>query len=131
MNNLTPCLMRKSRLTYLSLIVITIFLGLLSRHIKGIPLFIGDILWATMVYFIVRFLFITRTIKWVTIASLLFCYSIEFSQLYQAPWINNIRHTVIGGLILGEVFLWGDMLSYTIGVGIGVLIENLIVKRRQ
>ena len=120
--------MRNSRLTYLFLIVITIILGLLSRHIKGIPLFIGDVLWATMVYFIVHLLFINRTIKWVTIASLLFCYAIEFSQLYQAPWINNIRHTVIGGLILGEVFLWGDMLSYTVGVALAIVIEKLIGK---
>jgi hypothetical protein len=121
--------MRNSRLTYLSLIVITIILGLLSRHIAGIPLFIGDVLWATMIYFGFRFLFITRSIKFSIIASLLFCYAIEFSQLYQAPWINSIRHTVIGGLILGEVFLWGDMLSYTVGVGIGVLVDRLLFSR--
>jgi hypothetical protein len=108
------------------LITITIIVGLLSRHITGIPLFIGDILWGLMVYFIVRFLFITRSIKWVSIAALLFCYTIEFSQLYQAPWINKIRHTVIGGLILGETFLWGDMLCYTVGIGIGILVERLI-----
>ena len=120
--------MLKFRLTFFALIFITIILGLLSRHINGIPLFIGDILWGLMVYFIVRFLFINRTIKWVSIASLLFCYAIEFSQLYQAPWINNIRHTVIGGLILGEKFLWGDLLCYTIGVAIGILLEKLIVK---
>ena len=119
----------KTRITYFILIIFIIILGLLSRHIAGIPLFIGDVLWATMVYFIVRFLFITQTINWVLIASLLFCYTIEFSQLYQAPWINNIRHTVIGGLILGEVFLWGDMLSYTVGVAIGIFIEKILIKQ--
>ncbi|MFI5138340.1 MAG: DUF2809 domain-containing protein [Sphingobacteriales bacterium] len=119
----------KSRITYFFLIITTIILGLLSRHITGVPLFTGDVLWGLMVYFIVRFLFKQRGLRWTTIASLLFCYAIEFSQLYQAPWINNIRHTVLGGLILGETFLWGDMLSYTAGVGIGVLIENLIGKR--
>jgi hypothetical protein len=128
-DNVSHRRMRNLRFTYLFLIVIIIIFGLLSRHLKGIPLFIGDILWATMVYFIVRFLFKHRTIKWITIASLLFCYAIEFSQLYQAPWINNIRHTVIGGLILGEVFMWGDMLSYTVGVGIGILIEKFLVKQ--
>jgi hypothetical protein len=80
-----------------------------------------------MVYFIIRFLFITRSVKWGIIAALIFCYSIEFSQLYQAPWINNIRHTVIGGLILGETFVWGDMLCYTVGVGTGLLIERYIL----
>jgi Protein of unknown function (DUF2809) len=116
----------KLRLIYFLLIIITIILGLLSRHIAGIPLFIGDILWGLMVFFIVRFLFITRSIKWVSVAALSFCYTIEFSQLYQAPWINNIRHTVIGGLILGETFLWGDMLCYTMGIAIGILVERLV-----
>lgn len=120
--------MQRSRIVYFIHIIATIVLGLLSRHIPGIPLFIGDILWGLMVYFIVRFLFINQTIKWITIASLLFCYAIEFSQLYQAPWINNIRHTVIGGLILGETFLWGDMLCYTVGIAIGIFVNVLLNK---
>jgi hypothetical protein len=121
--------MKKYRFIYFIAIIIVIALGLLSRHIKGIPLFIGDILWGLMVYFIGRFLFINRTLKWIVVASLLFCYAIEFSQLYRAPWINNIRHTVIGGLVLGEVFLWGDMLCYTFGLGIGVLIEIFLIRK--
>jgi predicted neutral ceramidase superfamily lipid hydrolase len=123
----------KTRLTWFILVIITIILGLLSRHIAGIPLFIGDILWATMIYFGFRFLFIYKSVKFIIIASLLFCYAIEFSQLYQAPWINNIRHTVIGGLVLGEAFLWGDLLSYTIGVAIGVIIERgfIIITTQQ
>jgi len=120
--------MLKSRITFFILIIIIIILGLLSRHFPGIPLFIGDILWALMVYFIVRFIFIKQTIKWVTVASLLFCYGIEFSQLYKAPWIDNLRHTLFGRLVLGDTFLWGDMLCYTVGVGIGILIE-LLMKR--
>ena len=116
----------KPRLIYFALIVITIILGLLSRRIAGIPLFIGDVLWATMIYFGFRFLFIKKPIKFVVILSLVLCYAIEFSQLYQAPWINNIRHTVIGALVLGEVFCWGDMLSYTVGVAIGVCVELML-----
>jgi len=116
----------KPRLTYFILIILTIILGLLSRHIAGIPLFVGDILWATMVYWIMRFVFITKSLKFSVIGSLIFSYAIEFSQLYQAHWINRIRHTVIGGLVLGETFSWGDMLSYTVGVAIGVAIDLLM-----
>lgn len=116
----------KPRFTFGLLIILTIILGLLSRHVAGIPLFIGDILWATMICFGFRFLFIKKPVKFVVITSLLFCYAMEFSQLYQAPWINNIRHTVIGALVLGEVFCWGDMLSYTAGVAIGVGVEFIL-----
>jgi len=122
--------MFKSRSFYAILIVITIILGLLSRRIAGVPLFIGDVLWATMIYFMVRFLFIHKPVKFIVIASLLFCYAIEFSQLYQAPWIDNIRHTFIGELVLGEVFVWGDLLSYTVGVVIGVLVDRYFCKAR-
>jgi len=119
--------MPKTRLSYFILIILIIIIGLLSRHIKGIPLFIGDILWGLMVYFIVRFLFINRKVQWAVIASLIFSYSIEFSQLYQAEWINNIRHTVLGGLVLGYSFLWSDMLCYTVGITIGVLTDRMLL----
>jgi Protein of unknown function (DUF2809) len=114
------------RTIYFILIILTIITGLLSRHYSVIPLFIGDVLWALMVYFIVRFLFIRATIKRVVIYSLIFCYAIEFSQLYKAPWIDGLRHTLFGRLVLGDTFLWGDMVSYTVGVIIGVLIERLL-----
>jgi hypothetical protein len=110
----------KSRLSYFALIGITIIVGLLSRKFVFVPLFIGDILWALMVYFVMRFLFIDEQVKFIVISSLLFCYAIEFSQLYKAPWINNLRHTLFGRLVLGEGFLWSDLLCYTVGVAIGV-----------
>lgn len=123
--------MLKSRIIYCSLIVITIITGLLSRHFSFIPPFIGDILWAMMVYFIVRFLFIGKPVKFIVVSSLLFCYAIEFSQLYKAPWINELRHTLFGRLVLGAGFLWSDLLCYTVGVIIGVWINKGIDFRRK
>lgn len=123
--------MTRRRVIYFALIIFTIMIGLLSRHFAGIPLFIGDILWATMAYFIVRFLFIRATIKQVVLGSLLFCYAIEFSQLYKAPWIDHLRHTLFGRLVLGDTFLWGDMLCYTIGVSIGVVVEWFILPKKS
>lgn len=48
--------------------------------------------------------------------SLMFSFGIEFSQLYQAEWINSIRATILGGLILGKGFLWIDLVRYTVGI---------------
>jgi len=50
--------------------------------------------------------------------ALVTAYLDEFSQIYQAPWINGIRATTVGHLILGSTFSWWDMLSYTVGVGV-------------
>ncbi len=120
--------MLRKRILYFGLVVFTIIIGLLSLYFTFIPLFVGDILWATMVYFIIRFLFISKKMKFIVLISLLFCYAIEFSQLYKAPWIDNLRHTLFGRLVLGETFLWGDLLSYTVGIIIGVLVEKLICR---
>jgi len=116
----------KLRIIYFLLIILTVITGLLSRHYSVIPLFIGDVLWALMVYFIMRFLLIHKSIKTITIYSLLFCYGIEFSQLYKTPWIDNLRHTLFGRLVLGDTFLWGDLLSYTVGIVIGILVDRFI-----
>jgi Protein of unknown function (DUF2809) len=120
----------KARVKYFALIIAVIIIGLLSREFSIIPLWIGDVLWATMVFFMVRFLFISSSIKKVSIISLAFCYAVEFSQLYQAGWIDNIRHTLFGRLVLGDTFLWGDLLSYTIGIVIGILFEFALNKNR-
>jgi len=123
--------MLKTRIASFLLIAVTIALGLLSRHFAVIPLFIGDILWATMIYFMVRFIFITKPVKIVVIVSISFCYAIEFSQLYKAPWIDGLRHTLFGRLVLGDTFLWTDLLCYTVGVAIGVLIDKIIPRHKD
>ena len=55
--------------------------------------------------------------------AMIFSVAIELSQLYHAPWIDSIRHTTLGGLILGFGFLWSDLACYAVGVGLGVVIE--------
>ncbi len=120
--------MKRTRSKYVVLISLIIFLGVVSRSISIIPLFVGDVLWATMVFFITRFLLIYYNISLIALISLLVCYLVEMSQLYQENWINNIRQTILGRLILGQGFLWSDVLAYAIGVLIGALIEIVIAK---
>ena len=60
---------------------------------------------------------------------LLFCYGIEISQLYHAEWINSIRATTLGGLVLGYGFLWNDLVAYTIGVGVGFIFEFILQRK--
>ena len=73
-----------SRIVYFLLIAGIIVLGLLSRHFTFVPLWVGDVLWATMIYFILRFFYINASVKKITMLSLLISYAIEFSQLYKA-----------------------------------------------
>jgi len=98
-------------------------MDLLSRRMTAyipdiIDLFLGDSLWALMVYLFVRILFGNRPIKKAASISILFCFAIELSQLYHSPWIDTIRRTTLGGLILGYGFLWSDLAAYLLGIGL-------------
>lgn len=115
--------MIKTRLYYFLFIFFIIILGLVSRKIDFIPLAVGDILYAVMIYFIVRFLFIKQKSIKIAITSIIICYTIEFLQLYQASWIVEIRNTTLGHLVLGQGFLWSDLLAYTFGILIAYFIE--------
>lgn len=111
----------KSRLIYCGMVLLVIVLGLGTRaYGNELPAFVsahfGDALWAGMIYLGCRALF-TRQPLWLSLVlSLGFSFGIEFSQLYQADWIVQIRATTIGGLVLGQGFLWVDLIRYTAGV---------------
>lgn len=93
-----------------------------------IPLCIGDLLYAVMMYVLIRILFINKKAIQIMIISLLICYCIEFLQLYQAEWIIALRKTLFGRYVLGQGFLWSDLLAYTFGVAIAFIIEKIILK---
>ncbi len=120
----------KNSIRYFIITIIIMFMGLLSRKFmfifpRNIAPFIGDMLWAMMVYFGFRFLFPKLNITKSLVLAFLFSFSIEISQLYQAQWINNIRNTIIGGLILGHGFLFEDLISYSIGIILGCVVDKL------
>lgn len=121
---------RKKRLVYVGLIFLIIVVGLLSRQVAVIPLSIGDALWATMIFFMVRFFLVDARVRSVAWIALLICYLVEFSQLYQARWISNIRQTLPGRLILGQGFLWTDLIAYAVGIFIAYLIAVGLVRNR-
>lgn len=120
---------RRSRALYAALIAITIALGLASRrYASSLPWWLaknaGDGLYATMVYFGFAFLRPRARTLHVAVAATGFCFAIEFSQIYQAAWINAVRDTRLGGLILGHGFHALDLVCYVVGVGLAVGIET-------
>jgi hypothetical protein len=126
--------MRRSRITYLIVMIAVIILGLASRrYARLLPEFIaayaGDTLWALTAFLGIGLLFPRWTTLRVCVAALLFAFSIEVSQLYHSAWIEQIRHTRIGGLILGYGFLWSDLVCYGAGISIGCVLELLLYSR--
>ena len=119
------------RVLYFVTTSLVMLMGLLSRKFmfifpKNIAPFIGDMFWAMMLYFGFRFLLPKLALLKSFNIALIFSFAIEISQLYQSDWINTVRKTTIGGLVLGHGFLWMDLISYTIGVIIALIIDKAL-----
>lgn len=106
-------------------------LGILSRKFSEIPLYIGDVLYAVLIYFGLRFLFIHLKTYKTFLLCLLFCFGIEVLQLVQIDWLIAIRKTTLGHYILGEGFLWLDLLCYLIGTLVAFLIDWKYIKTQN
>lgn len=91
----------------------------------------GDALWALLVFLGFRCLLIRTALLWVTLVALAFCFAVEFSQLYHAPWIESIRNTRLGALALGSTFNAPDLVAYAAGVALGFLIETARKRRAK
>lgn len=118
----------RRRLYYLIILPLVVCLGLLSRRLNVyipdyIDIFLGDSLWALMIYLLVRILFTNWSKKKAAFFGLLFCFTIELTQLYHSYWIDVIRDTTLGGLILGHGFLWSDLVAYFIGISFGYIVD--------
>lgn len=129
-------LKERDRLIYFFMIIVVMLMGLSTRYFsKNLPrwiiLYAGDTLWALMIFLIIGFLFKKFSSIKVALFAAIFSVSIEMSQLYSAPWIDGLRKTKIGGLILGYGFLWSDILCYILGIAIGVCLEKLYYKNRS
>jgi hypothetical protein len=118
----------RSRLVYFVCITAVLCLGLLW-HSQIIPMpsmmrkYGGDGLWALLVFFGVGFILPRASTRNVALLASCFAASIEISQLYHSPWIDSVRETIPGSLILGSVFNWPDFIAYAGGIGAGMLLE--------
>lgn len=126
----------KQRIVYLLLAIVTMLVGLASRRYRPhLPSFIGeysgDVLWALMLFWIVSFLLAGRPLVQRCVISLVIALAVELSQLYHAPWIDGIRSTTLGGLVLGFGFLWSDLVCYFVGISAGAFTERTVQRQRE
>ena len=126
----------KRRIAYLLLAIVTMLVGLASRRYRPhLPSFIGeysgDVLWALMLFLIVSFLLASRPLFQRCVVSLVLALAVELSQLYHAPWIDGIRSTTLGGLVLGFGFLWSDLVCYFVGISAGAFMERTVQRKRE
>ena len=120
----------RSRWVYAAAVLATIGAGLASRaYSQYLPWWLaknlGDALYATMVFWGFGFLAPRARTSRVALAAVAFCFAIELSQAYHAPWIDGVRATTPGRLVLGQGFHAFDLVCYVLGVALAVALERL------
>jgi hypothetical protein len=114
----------RDRLRYALLGLVVIALGLGVRA-PGVPVssfvakYAGDALWALLVFLGFGWLCPARSTRQVALFAAAFSCAVEFSQLHRAPWIDALRHTWFGHLVLGDTFAWADIAAYLVGIVCG------------
>jgi hypothetical protein len=69
-----------------------------------------------MIYWIVGALDPAMPHRWRLVAALVTCFAVEFSQIFQSDWLQSVRSTLVGHLVLGSDFDPRDLVSYGVGV---------------
>ncbi len=115
------------------LLALAVGLGVGSRRFAGhlpqvLASFAGDTLWALALFLFLGLVF--PRVGTGRVAAVAFGLStlVEVSQLYHAPWIDAIRRTTLGGLVLGFGFLWSDLVCYAAGVALGAVLELSVAR---
>jgi type IV secretory pathway TraG/TraD family ATPase VirD4 len=118
------------RLRYLISTFATFALGLFVRIALWqylpycINVWIGDFIWAIMLYFACATVFTKQTITWRICVMIVFCITIECSQMWHTDWLDAFRSTTLGGLLLGHGFLWSDIAADIVGIFCGGALDK-------
>lgn len=124
----------RSRWRYAVAVAVVIAAGLGSRAVApALPWWLaknaGDVLYATMVFFGIGFVAPRIRTSTAAVIALAFCAAIECSQLVHTPWLDAVRDTLPGHLVLGQGFHAFDLACYAIGVALGVVLEIGALRR--
>lgn len=113
----------------LMIIFFSVLIGIGSRKFgtylpEFISAYAGDTMWALAFFALFHLLFPDLRLTKILLLNLAFAFLIEISQLWHPVWLDAIRHTLPGGLLLGFGFLWTDLVCYIVGSLIGYVSLN-------
>jgi hypothetical protein len=84
----------------------------------------GDFLVVILIYCFVKS-FINAPVVGTALGVLLFSYLMEVSQYFHLVNLLGLQHSKLAKIMLGTSFSFTDLLAYTLGIGLVIVIENL------
>jgi hypothetical protein len=85
--------------------------------------YVGDVLVVILIYYFVK-AFVNIAVIPLAIGTLLFSYLIETLQYFQLVKLIGLKHNRLANIVIGNYFAWEDLLAYTIGIVIVLMIER-------
>jgi hypothetical protein len=107
-----------SVLTFLIEVVIALFVK--DSFVRP---YVGDVLVVMLMYCFIRSFFNLNSIR-TALFVLIFSFIIEFLQYMNIIEMLGLRKSALARTVLGTTFVWYDLVAYTIGVLIILIIEN-------
>jgi glycopeptide antibiotics resistance protein len=128
-----PIKFYRQRLVFLVNILAIVPLGYAIRFSHILPEYFhdagGSIAYQILLMLLVLFIYPPANLRLTAIWACGVSCAIELLQLYQPPWLQAIRATWAGRLILGTTFLWSDFPAYFVGSYLGWLWVRWLGKR--
>ncbi len=116
-------------IVFIILLVTEICIALFA-HDDFVRPYMGDFLVVILIYCFIQSFFKLPYLP-TAIAVLLFSYIIEVLQYFNIIKILGLQHSIIASTIIGTSFAWQDILAYTAGTGMIILLCIFIrVKHR-
>ncbi len=116
-----------SRITYLFAALLLFCVEVLIAlfvHDDIIRPHIGDLLVVIMIYCFSRAIFNWSVWK-AAIITLLFTYAIETLQYFNVVKLLGLQRFALARIVIGTYFSWVDMLAYTVGIIIVLVVEKI------
>ncbi|WP_353480312.1 DUF2809 domain-containing protein [Haliscomenobacter sp.] len=96
----------------------------LYLHDRIIRPYIGDLLVVILIYCCVKAV-INAPVFATAMGVLLFAYAVEILQYFRVVDLLGLGHSKLARVIIGSSFEWMDMLAYTLGIGLVLILERL------
>ena len=118
---------QKLRLYLLLILLVLIPAGIYTKFYHGpgqiwVYNYAGDIFYAMFWYFLLLFSEPLLPPLKTGLVTLIFCTTIELSQLVTSPLLEKIRSTFIGRTLIGAQFVTADIFYYFVGCGLACII---------
>ncbi|SOD20477.1 DUF2809 domain-containing protein [Pedobacter xixiisoli] len=119
---------KKSFLIAAAIFIIEVLIALYITD-NFIRPYVGDVLVVILIYYFVK-AFVHIGVWPLAIATLLFSYLIETLQYFHIVKLIGLGDNKFANIVIGNSFAWEDIMAYTIGITIVVLIETYSIKRK-